>query len=212
MQKKKVTIIGIAGGTASGKTTVSVKVFEQTKAFGSVAMIRIDDYYKCLDHLSMEERRKTNFDHPDAYDVPLLLEHLNNLKNGIKIEKPIYDFTIHTRAKETETVKPANVIIVEGIMTFAIPELREMMDIKLFVDTPDDIRFIRRLERDVNKRGRTVDTVISQYLTTVRPMHLTFVEPSKKYADIIIPTGGENEIAIDMIITKIVDLLKNHEI
>lgn len=212
MKKKKITIIGIAGGTASGKTTVSEKVFEQTKEFGSVAMIKIDDYYKRLDHLPMEERRKTNFDHPDAYDVPLLLEQLNELKNGKKIEKPIYDFTVHTRSDKTETVKPGNVIIVEGIMIFAIPELRDMMDIKIFVDTPDDIRFIRRLERDVTERGRTVPTVINQYLTTVRPMHLTFVEPSKKYADIIIPTGGENEIAIDIIITKIVDLLKNHEI
>ncbi len=212
MNKKKVTIIGIAGGTASGKTTVSEKVFEQTKEIGSVAMIRIDDYYKCLDHLPFEERKKTNFDHPDAYDVPLLLEQLNDLKNGKKIEKPTYDFAFHTRSKITEVIKPANVIIVEGIMTFAIPEVREMMDIKIFVDTPDDIRFIRRLERDVTERGRTVSSVINQYMTTVRPMHLTFVEPSKKYADIIIPTGGENEIAIDMIITKIVDLLVNNEI
>ena len=209
MKKKKVTIIGIAGGTASGKTTVSEKVFEQTKEIGSVAMIRIDDYYKCLDHLPFEERKKTNFDHPDAYDVPLLLKQLTDLKNGKKIEKPTYDFAFHTRSKITEVIKPANVIIVEGIMTFAIPELREMMDIKIFVDTPDDIRFIRRLERDVTERGRTVESVINQYLTTVRPMHLTFVEPSKKYADIIIPNDFSLDVAVNMITAKISEILRD---
>lgn len=202
------TIIGIAGGTASGKTTVASKVYEETKKMGSVAMIKIDDYYKCLDHLPIEERRKTNFDHPDAYDVSLLLKQLNDLKNGLEIEKPTYDFSINTRSKITEKVKPSNVIIVEGIMTFAIPELRDLFDIKIFVDTPDDIRFIRRLTRDIKERGRTLDSVINQYTQTVRPMHLTFVEPSKRYADIIIPIGGENEVAIDFLITKIKNLLK----
>lgn len=212
MKKKRITIIGIAGGTASGKTSIAKKVYEQTKQFGSVAMIRMDDYYKCLDHLTPEERKNSNFDHPDAYDVDLLIEQINMLKNGKAIEKPTYDFSIHTRSNITEHIKPANVVIVEGIMTFAIPELRNILDIKLFVDTPDDIRFIRRLKRDIEKRGRTVESVINQYVTTVRPMHLTFVEPSKKYADIIIPTGGENEIAIDLIITKISDLLQNNEL
>lgn len=201
------TIIGIAGGTASGKTTVASRVYEETKKFGSVIVIRIDDYYKDQSHLTLEERRKTNFDHPGAYDVDLLIKHLNDLKNGKSINKPTYDFTISTRSSYVEVINPCNVIIVEGIMAFAIPELRDMYDIKIFVDTPDDIRFIRRLSRDVEKRKRTMESVINQYLTTVRPMHLTFVEPSKMYADLIVPIGGKNEIAIDIITTKIVDLL-----
>ena len=205
-----VTIIGIAGGTASGKSTVSRKVYEESKKHGTVAMIRVDDYYKCLDHLEFKDREKVNYDHPDAFDVELLLSQLNDLKLGKGIDKPIYDFAIHNRKKTPEYIAPGNVVIVEGIMTFAIPELREMLDIKIFVDTPDDIRFIRRLERDVNDRGRTVSSVIDQYLTTVRPMHHTFVEPSKRYADIIIPVGGENTVAINFLITSIVDLLKKN--
>ena len=204
----KTTIIGIAGGTASGKTTVASRLYEETKKYGSVNVIRIDDYYKDQSNLSLEERRKTNFDHPSAYDKDLLVKHLNDLKKGISINKPTYDFTISTRSDIVEKIEPCNVIIVEGIMAFAIPELRDMYDIKIFVDTPDDIRFIRRLSRDIEKRGRTVDNVINQYLSTVRPMHLSFVEPSKAYADLIVPIGGENNIAIDIITTKIVDLLK----
>lgn len=204
----KTTIIGIAGGTASGKTTVASRLYEETKKYGSVNVIRIDDYYKDQSNLSLEERRKTNFDHPSAYDKDLLVKHLNDLKKGISINKPTYDFTISTRSDIVEKIEPCNVIIVEGIMAFAIPELRDMYDIKIFVDTPDDIRFIRRLSRDIEKRGRTVDSVINQYLSTVRPMHLSFVEPSKVYADLIVPIGGENNIAIDIITTKIVDLLK----
>lgn len=203
-----VTIIGIAGGTASGKTTVAKRVYEESKKYGTVTMVRVDDYYKKLDHLEFSEREKVNYDHPDAFDVELLIEQLQALKAGKEIDKPIYDFTVHNRSKEVEHAIPGNVVIVEGIMTFAIPELRKMLDIKIFVDTPDDIRFIRRLERDVNDRARTVDSVIQQYLQTVRPMHHTFVEPSKKYADIIIPVGGKNSVAIDFLITKIVDLLK----
>lgn len=204
----KTTIIGIAGGTASGKTTVASRLYEETKKYGSVNVIRIDDYYNDQSNLSLEERRKTNFDHPSAYDKDLLVKHLNDLKKGISINKPTYDFTISTRSDIVEKIEPCNVIIVEGIMAFAIPELRDMYDIKIFVDTPDDIRFIRRLSRDIEKRGRTVDNVINQYLSTVRPMHLSFVEPSKVYADLIVPIGGENNIAIDIITTKIVDLLK----
>ena len=204
----KTTIIGIAGGTASGKTTVASRLYEETKKYGSVNVIRIDDYYKDQSNLSLEERRKTNFDHPSAYDKDLLVKNLNDLKKGISINKPTYDFTISTRSNIVEKIEPCNVIIVEGIMAFAIPELRDMYDIKIFVDTPDDIRFIRRLSRDIEKRGRTVDNVINQYLSTVRPMHLSFVEPSKVYADLIVPIGGENNIAIDIITTKIVDLLK----
>lgn len=203
-----VTIIGIAGGTASGKTTVAKKVFEESTKYGTVTMVRVDDYYKRLDHLEFSERQKVNYDHPDAFDVDLLIQQLKDLKEGKEVDKPIYDFTVHNRSKTVEHLVPGNVVIVEGIMTFAIPELREMLDIKIFVDTPDDIRFIRRLERDINERARTVDSVIAQYVKTVRPMHHTFVEPSKKYADIIIPVGGENTVAIDFLITKIVDLLK----
>ena len=202
------TIIGICGGTASGKTTVAKKVYEETSKFGSVAVIRIDDYYKDLSHLCLEDRKKVNFDHPDAYDVELICKDLNKLKNGESINKPTYDFTMHNRSSITEVVEPANVIILEGIMVFAFKELRDVCDIKLYVDTPDDIRFIRRLSRDNEKRGRSVDSVINQYLETVRPMHEAFVEPSKKFADIIVPEGGKNKVAINFIVTKIMDLLK----
>ena len=156
----------------------------------------------------MDERKKINYDHPSSFDAKLAVKHLQDLKNGRSIQKPIYDFAQHNRKKETETIEPANVVIMEGILTFAIPEIRELFDIKLFVDTPDDIRFIRRVTRDIKKRGRDLDSVVNQYLQTVRPMHLTFVEPSKKHADIIIPEGGSNEVAINFIVTKILDLLK----
>ena len=203
----KTTIIGIAGGTASGKTTLAEKVCQASQEYGTVTVIRLDDYYKRLDELTFEERTKVNYDHPDSYDSDLLVKHLNDLRNGIPIEKPNYDFTIHNRSYETTLIKPANVIIVEGIMIFAIPELLNMFDIKIFVDTADDIRFIRRLKRDTKERGRTIDSVCDQYLTTVRPMHMAFVEPSKRCSDIIIPEGGNNDIAIDFITTKIVDIL-----
>lgn len=205
----KTTIIGIAGGTASGKTTLARKVYEASQNYGSVVMLRLDDYYKEVTNMTYEERTKINFDHPDSYDSSLLVEHINALKNGQSINCPTYDFVIHNRSNITKQINPANVIIVEGIMTFAIPELLKMFDIKIFVDTPDDIRLLRRLTRDIKERGRTIDSVVNQYLTTVRPMHLSFVEPSKRYADIIIPEGGENNIAIDVIKTKIVNLLQD---
>ena len=207
----KCTVIGIAGGTASGKTTIARKIYDAALEKGSVAILRMDDYYKAMDHLTLEERRKTNFDHPDSYDIELILKHVNDLKNGKPIEKPIYDFVISNRSKETETINPSNVIILEGILLFAVPILREAFDIKIFVDTEDDIRFIRRLKRDIEKRGRSVESVVNQYLTTVRPMHLTFVEPSKRYADLIIPEGGHNKIAIDIVQTKIFKLLEEIE-
>ena len=181
----KTTLIGIAGGTASGKTTIASKVFKEVNKFGSVVVIRLDDYYKDMSNLELSERTKINYDHPDSYDSELLIAHLNLLKQGKSIKKPIYDFVVHNRSKEVEIINPANVVIVEGIMIFAIPELKNLFDIKLFVDTPDDIRFIRRLTRDIKHRGRTVESVVEQYLSTVRPMHLLFVEPSKKFADII---------------------------
>ena len=203
-------IIGIAGGTASGKTTIAKKVYNSTSKQGTVAMIKIDDYYKKLDHLTMEERNKNNYDHPDAYDIELLTQQLNELKQGKAIEKPVYDFVEYNRSKNiVEKIEPANIVILEGILTLAIKEVRDMCDIKLFVDTPADIRFIRRLKRDIEERGRSVDSVIKQYLATVRPMHETFVEPSKAYADLIIPEGGNNKIAIDFIITRIMDIMHN---
>lgn len=201
------TIIGIAGGTASGKTTLARKLYESTKKVGSVSILRFDDYYYKMDHLTYEERCKINYDHPDSFDVNLLIEHLKELKKGNAIDKPTYDYVIHNRAKETELIEPSNVIIVEGILIFAIPNLREMFDVKIFVDTPDDIRLLRRLKRDVEDRGRTIESVSEQYLETVRPMHEAFVEPSKKYADLIIPEGGKNQIALDFIETKIIQLL-----
>lgn len=208
----KTVIIGIAGGTASGKTTIAKKVYETTSKQGTVSLIKIDDYYKILDHLTFEERTRVNYDHPDAYDIELLKQHLSDLKNGITVKKPVYDFVVHNRSKEqTETIEPSNIIIVEGILTLAIKEIRDMCDIKLYVDTPDDIRFIRRLSRDINERGRDVESVVLQYLTTVRPMHISFVERSKAYADLIIPEGGSNNVAIDFIITKILDIINNNK-
>jgi uridine kinase len=203
-------IIGIAGGTASGKTTVAKNIYSQSLAYGTVVMIKIDDYYKRLDSLTLEERRLVNYDHPSAYDSELLINHLHDLKAKKSIQKPTYDFVAHNRSNVEEIVQPANVVIVEGIMLFAIPELRNMFNIKVFVDTPDDVRFIRRLKRDINERGRSLDSVISQYLTTVRPMHQMFVEPSKQYADLIIPEGGENVVAIDVLVTKVADILNSN--
>lgn len=202
----KTTLIGIAGGTASGKSTISKKVFAASEPYGSVVVINLDDYYKISDK-PFAEREKINYDHPDTFDIELMVKHINDLKNGIAIKKPIYDFVNHIRSERYEIVNPSNVVIIEGILALAIPELEKVFDIKIFVDTPDDIRFIRRLKRDISKRGRTVESVINQYLETVRPMHLTFVEPSKKNANIIIPEGGNNTVAIDFITTKIVDLL-----
>ena len=201
-------ILGIAGGTASGKTTVAKKLKELATPYGKVSMLRLDDYYKDMAHLSLEERKQINFDHPDSYDFDLILKHIDDLLNGKSIEKPIYDFVLSVRTKETETIEPSDVIIIEGIMIFTDERLRNLFDMKIYVDTPDDIRFIRRLKRDIRDRGRTLESVVNQYLTTVRPMHHSFVEPSKKYADIIVPEGGKNEVAIDLLITKIKSLLK----
>lgn len=203
------TIIGIAGGTASGKTTVAKRLVEAQKDISYVAMLRLDDYYKDLSHLPLEERRSVNFDHMDTFDFELLVADINRLKNGETIYSPVYDYVNHTRViGEYREVKPSSVIIVEGIHALAEPTLRELYDIKIYVDTEDDIRFIRRLKRDIEDRGRTMESVIKQYLTTVRPMHLQFVEPSKRYADIIVPEGGKNEVAINILTNKISDLFK----
>jgi uridine kinase len=195
-------IIGISGGTGSGKTTVANGILETVSA-QDVAFLQQDSYYRNLKDLPLDYRQAVNFDHPDALDNDLLVHHIRKLKSGGSVELPIYDFKTHTRSHETLVIEPKPIVIVEGILIFSDARLLEQMDIKIFVDTPDDIRFIRRLRRDVAERGRTVDSVIEQYLNTVRPMHMQFVEPSKRYADIIIPEGGHNLVSIDLISGKI---------
>lgn len=199
-------VIGIAGGSGSGKTTVQRRVME---AFGPrrIALLDHDAYYVDLSHLDPEARARFNFDHPDALETSLMVQHLDALIRGEAIEKPTYDFTTHSRRVETETVEPRSVIVVEGILVLAEPDLRDRMDIKLYVDAPDDVRLMRRMERDLHERGRSVDSVLGQYRRTVRPMHLEFVEPSKRYADVIIPRGGQNKVAIDMVLARVQTLL-----
>ena len=205
----KPIIIGVAGGTASGKTTVSDAILERVGS-DRIAYIQHDSYYRDLSHLPIEERRKLNFDHPDALETELLVAHLRQLQAGEAIEVPIYDFATYQRRVSARRIEPRRVILVEGILIFVDRDLREMMDIKLYVDTDADLRFIRRLERDIRERGRTMEAVIQQYLTTVRPMHLEFVEPSKRYADVIIPAGGFNRTAIEMIIARVEGMLAAH--
>ena len=195
-------IIGISGGTGSGKTTVANRILETVEA-SEVVVIQQDSYYRNLKDLPLDFRQVANFDHPDALDNDLLVNHVRKLKAGESVELPIYDFRTHTRSNETRSVEPKPIVIVEGILIFADPRLLEQLDIKVFVDTPDDIRFIRRLRRDIDERGRTVESVIEQYVGTVRPMHMQFVEPSKRYADVIIPEGGHNLVSIDLISGKI---------
>jgi len=202
-------IIGIGGGTGSGKTTVAREVRKHFPE-QSVVILHHDSYYVDRSELPPASRENINYDHPDSFDNELLLFHLNELRSGRPVEKPIYDFETHTRRKETITVRPARIILLEGILVLAEDVLRESMDIKLYVDTDADERFIRRLRRDIADRGRTVDQVIDQYLKTVRPMHLQFVETSKRYADVIIPEGGQNRVAVDLIVTKARDILANH--
>ena len=201
-------IIGISGGTGSGKTTVANRILESVSA-QDVAFIQQDSYYRNLKDLPLDYRQAVNFDHPDALDNDLLVHHIRKLKTGGSVELPIYDFKTDTRSHETLLIEPKPIVIIEGILIFSDARLLEQMDIKIFVDTPDDIRFIRRLRRDVAERGRTVDSVIEQYLATVRPMHMQFVEPSKRYADIIIPEGGHNLVSIDLISGKIRERLAN---
>jgi uridine kinase len=202
----KPIIIGIAGGTGSGKSTVAQEIYKSLPA-GSIAMIEQDSYYKDQSNITFEERINTNYDHPDAFDTKLLIKHLKMLLNGEAIDKPLYDFEIHNRKKETVTVEPKDIIILEGIMILVEAEIRKMLDIKLFVDTDSDIRIIRRIKRDIKERGRTIDSVIEQYTNVVRPMHLEFVEPTKRYADIIIPEGGYNKVAVDIMIAKVKEIV-----
>jgi len=198
--------IGVAGGSGSGKTTVSNQLMERV-GNKHIAYLPHDAYYKDLTDLSPQERRQVNFDHPNSLDTALMIEHIRRLQQKQAIEIPVYDFTRHLRLQETDHIDPQPIILVEGILIFAEPELRKLFDIKIYVDTDADLRFIRRLQRDIEERGRTATSVIEQYLKTVRPMHLQFVEPSKRYADVIIPEGGYNWVAIDLIAERIRSIL-----
>lgn len=200
-------LIGIAGGTGSGKTTLADKLVD---SFGSqeVTVIRQDNYYKRHDDMDYEQRTRLNYDHPDAFDSDLFYEHIIALKQGKPVEIPVYDYTIHNRSEETILINPTPVIVLEGIMLFVEKELCDLMDIKVFVDTDADVRILRRIVRDVKERGRSLESVIGQYLTTVKPMHEQFVEPSKRRADIIVPEGGENQVALEMLIERVNKHLK----
>jgi len=194
--------IGVAGGSGSGKTTVALKVVERV-GFDQIAYLSHDAYYRDASNLPPAERAQLNFDHPDSLDNELLISQLKQLQAGQPVEIPVYDFKTHSRLAETRRIDPQPVILVEGILIFADKQLRDLMDVKIFVDTDADLRLIRRLQRDIGERGRSPDSVIQQYLRTVRPMHLEFVEPSKRYADVIIPEGGFNEVAIDMVAARL---------
>lgn len=198
----KPLIIGIAGGTGSGKSTVARRIAEALTP-ASVAFLDMDAYYRNFTHLPIEERRKVNWDHPDAFDLDLLVTHLDQLASGRPIDKPVYDFVKHLRAAETKPVAPADVVVIDGILLFVDERVRERCDVKVFVDADADERLVRRIRRDTKVRGRPLDEILDQYLTTVQPMHLQFVEPSKRYADLIIPRGGHNFVAIDLIIATI---------
>ena len=195
-------LLGIAGGTGSGKTTVATNIVKRL-ALDSITVITMDSYYRDLADLPPARRDEANFDHPDSIEQDLFVEHLEALKSGRSIEQPVYDFTRHVRTGATLLIEPREVVIAEGIVLFHVPEIRDILDIRIFVDTPADIRLLRRITRDIRDRGRTLESVTEQYLRTVRPMHDEFVEPSKRYADVIIPEGGYNDIAIDMVTSRI---------
>lgn len=205
---KHPVMIGIAGGSASGKSLIAKKIADYFKDKHTIKIIKLDDYYKDQSHLTLEERILTNYDHPFAFDMDLLVKHLNQLKSGLNIKKPIYDFECHNRCKEIEIVESHDVFILEGLFVLHEPRIRESCDILVYIDTAADIRFIRRLYRDMEERGRSLKSVCDQYLTTVRPMHERFIEPSKKYAHIIIPEGGNNTVAIDLLVTKICSIVE----
>ena len=207
MMTKRPVVIGIAGGSCSGKTSVTKSIYEKFKGH-SIMILEQDYYYKDQSHLPFEERLKTNYDHPLAFDNDLLLEHIHKLLNYESIDKPVYDYAMHTRSEEVIHVEPKDVIILEGILVLEDERLRDIMDIKLFVDTDADLRIIRRMMRDIKERGRSIDSVIEQYTSVVRPMHNQFIEPTKRYADVIIPEGGHNFVAIDLMVTKIQTILE----
>ncbi len=197
-----VVVLGIAGGSASGKTTVTKKIL-QAQYGQPIALLDQDSYYRDLSHLPLEERKGFNFDHPESFDNELFCQHLDRLRSRQAVEKPTYSFQDYIRLGPTKRIEPGRIVIVEGILVLGIEEIRRRLDVKIFVEADDDIRFIRRLTRDVKKRGRSIDDVVSQYLDTVRPMHLTFVEPSKRYADVIIPSAGPNDVAIGMVVSSL---------
>lgn len=207
---KATTIIGIAGGSGSGKTSVTNEILHNLEGH-SVALIAQDYYYKDQSHLTFEERLQTNYDHPFAFDNDLLIQNLIDLRNGIPVEVPTYDYVNHTRSPETIAFQPKDVIIVEGIFALENKTLRDLMDVKIYVDTDADLRILRRLIRDTKERGRSMESVIDQYMSVVRPMHNQFIEPTKRYADIIIPEGGSNKVAIDIMTTKIQSLIQNQQ-
>ena len=207
MEQPDPLVIGIAGGSGSGKTTVAQGILQRVGP-DRIAFIQHDSYYKDLSGLPPTQRSEINFDHPNSLETELLIEHIASLRDGKPVDVPIYDFSTDSRTNQTFTIQPRNVIIVEGILIFTEAALRGMFDVKIFVDTDPDLRFIRRLERDISERGRSTESVIKQYLSTVRPMHLEFVEPSKRYADVIIPEGGFNSAALDMVVARIEALLK----
>lgn len=209
--KKRPVVIGIAGGSCSGKTSVTRAIYDVFREH-SVVVIEQDYYYKDQSHMTFDQRLQTNYDHPLAFDNDLLIQHINELLEYKAIKKPVYDYVEHTRAEEIITVEPQEVIIVEGILVLEDERLRDLMDIKLFVDTDSDLRIIRRIQRDIKERGRTADSVIDQYLSAVRPMHNMFIEPTKRYADVIIPEGGGNNVAIDLMVTKIKTILETDTI
>jgi len=209
---KRPVIIGVAGGSASGKTSVA-KLLANAFAEGkTVTIIRMDDYYKDQSHLIFADRLKTNYDHPNAFDTDLLVQHIDALVAGKAIEKPTYDFVNHTRSQITEIVEPSDVLVLEGLFVLEEPEIYKRLDMRLFIDTDADIRFIRRLKRDVRDRGRTIESVCDQYMQTVRVMHEAFVEPSKRKADIIIPEGSHNSVAMDLLITKITSIIEHRDL
>lgn len=206
---KRPVIIGIAGGSASGKTSIAKKLQKQYADSKTVTIIRMDDYYRDQSHMTFQERQKTNYDHPDAFDIDLLIRQIDDLVAGKAIEKPTYDFVNHNRSSITEVVEPSDVLILEGLFVLEDEQIRQRLDMKLFVDTDADIRFIRRLKRDVRDRGRTIESVCDQYMNTVRVMHEAFVEPSKRKADVIIPEGSHNEVAMDLLMTKISSIIEH---
>lgn len=207
MQLPDPLVIGIAGGSGSGKTTVAQEILQRVGP-DRIAFLQHDSYYKDLSGLPPAQKAEVNFDHPNSLETDLLIQHIASLRDGKPVEVPIYNFSTHSRTDRTYTVQPRSVILVEGILIFTEVALREMFDVKIFVDTDSDLRFIRRLERDITERSRTTESVIKQYQSTVRPMHMEFVEPSKRYADVIIPEGGHNTAALDMVVARIEALLK----
>ncbi len=210
MDSDSTVVFGVAGGTASGKTTVADTILETVGA-SQVAYLPHDAYYRNMSHLPLEERAQLNYDHPNSLETELLVAHVEQLLAGQAVDVPVYDFTEHRRTRQTIRVAPSPIILVEGILIFTDDRLRQLMDIKIYVDTDPDVRFIRRMVRDLEERGRSLDSIIKQYLETVRPMHLEFVEPSKRYADIIIPRGGLNKVALDMVVARLLALLRERQ-